>query len=102
MWKARNDVVFNEKKPNPMSIVLQTQSHVSEFLHSTAKASNPNETQAPPRRAPYWRPPPTNHFKVNSDAAYSQRNGKGAIGIIIRDEKGTCISASTRSIIAPP
>lgn len=47
-----------------------------------------------------WRPPQINNIKINSDAAYSQRKGKGAIGIVIRDYEGTCLTVVTKTISA--
>lgn len=43
MWKAINDAVFNDRNPNPMQIILQTQSHVTEFLQSTTNVSQATE-----------------------------------------------------------
>lgn len=54
-------------------------------------------SQAIPKRETLWRPPDPNYYKINYDAAYNQRSGKAAIGVIIRDARGTCISALAKT-----
>lgn len=40
-----------------------------------------------------WHKPPAGFIKINSDGAFNQRNGKAAVGGLIRDEDGRIIEA---------
>lgn len=100
MWKTRNEVVFDDRKPNPKQVLIQTQYHVTKFLQALNRPLDGNAHNPRPTGAAKWRPPLTNNIKINTDAAYSQRKGKGAIGVILRDSQGTCLTAMVKSISA--
>lgn len=99
--KIRNEKVFKDKNPNPMQTVVQTQFHVTEFIQSMDSNKIDRGNSGKIRTGSHWRPPPDNYIKVNTNAAYSPRNGKCMMGIIFRDSSGTYLTTAANAIVAP-
>lgn len=102
IWKSRNDFVFNETVPNPMSAFYQIRSQVQEFWASKA---NESKTYLDPHCVPnwnnkVWRHPRTPYLKINCDAAFNQINGKGFASIVLRDERGYVLTMSSCKFFA--
>lgn len=106
IWKARNDMVFNNKKSIPLNALHLVKNQCHEFL--AASTTNPNEgtqdqinlpsmVQASPVQ---WRPPCDHFVKINIDAAFDQATGKGFAGIICRDNQGKLLTASSNRFYA--
>lgn len=45
------------------------------------------------RTLPKWETPPSGRLKVNVDGSFRANHGDGGIGMVIRDEFGTCVAA---------
>ena len=53
------------------------------------------------QRAMIWSPPPRFLFKINVDGAVDKANGKGGVGVIVRDELGRVEAAMCKNLDAP-
>jgi hypothetical protein len=45
-----------------------------------------------------WKCPPEGFLKINVDAAYSEEEGRGSAGVVIRDYRGKFIAAQSKSL----
>lgn len=94
IWKTRNDVWFDNKTPNPFETLQRTKSLCLEYINATSVAIKVNPFPTSPM--PYlriipakWRPPPSFQVKFNTNVCFDVNTGKGSIGIICRDNKGS-------------
>lgn len=100
IWKARNDVVFNGKTPNPMDVFYQIKTQCHEFLSCWSPINlGCQDTQKFPK-VKVWRPHRLPYLKINSDAAFNSTNGRGYSGIICRDEKGYILTTTCKEFLA--
>ncbi|XP_061993525.1 uncharacterized protein LOC133711410 [Rosa rugosa] len=65
------------------------------FLHDYQQVHPIGQSKS--RRATAkWRNPPSGRLKVNVDGSYRPEFGDGGIGIVVRDDHGTCVAAMAR------
>jgi len=89
VWKARNNLIFRAKQPDPNTIVDLAQAHLQNFNRwqnkkETAKPPNPNS----PRR---WIPSEKGQLKLNVDGSWIHGEQVGSVAGILRDHVGQLI-----------
>lgn len=96
IWKSRNEFIFQQQNPNPLSTVIQISNLIKDYsvlnTHSEAPGSG-QRRQTPMNRI--WRPPLQGVTKINTDATFSNLTGFCFTGIIARDHKGSLVSGVT-------
>ncbi|XP_028109663.1 uncharacterized protein LOC114308291 [Camellia sinensis] len=89
IWKARNDYLFNQFPVNPIEVVAKAKREDAEFLAACEVDSAFVETAAGAQgHEPHWVPPSRGKWKFNCDAATDLSRGRGAVAVLLRDEKG--------------
>jgi len=90
IWKARNNVVFNNFRESPSITVLRAQAETKDWLNAT-QIQGPrrplNRSNATPKNS--WTTPPIPYFKCNFDASFDVQNLTARGGWLIRDHNGT-------------
>jgi ribonuclease HI len=99
IWYARNLLVFQNKDSPAMHVVHQAMSSSREFQASVATLNN--TTKSPTTGAHghniYWTPPPRATLKLNVDA-HPCGDGRWALGLVLRSERGKCVGAMTKVV----
>ncbi|KAF7828542.1 reverse transcriptase [Senna tora] len=88
LWRARNDLIFNNQSFNILSVLKKGLAASAEFHHLAAQAPNTSQVNSIFVR---WHPPDPNWWKLNCDGACSGNPGPFAIGGLIRDEYGNWV-----------
>ncbi|MED6135158.1 hypothetical protein PIB30_043591 [Stylosanthes scabra] len=98
LWKARNDLIFEEKDRSPMEVVDSTLKSFDAFnkAHHTELCSIHQPHQPPPRAlsANSWECPPSYLWKINVDAVVDGSNSL-MICVVIRDSLRQIATAVT-------
>lgn len=97
MWLARNDAREDSKIDAPDVIVRRSLFLVDEW--QGLKVSN---SQIQERVVEHWCPPTVSWFKVNSDGAYSEREGCGGSGVVLRDHHGGFVAGASHFFPSVP
>ncbi|KAI8031740.1 hypothetical protein LOK49_LG01G00713 [Camellia lanceoleosa] len=99
IWKARNDYLFNQYPVNPIEVVAKTKREEAEFLAACEVDSAFVETAAGAQsHEPHWVPPLRGKWKFNCDAATDLSRGRGAVAVLLRDEKGHLVDGIAAKI----
>ncbi|XP_043705265.1 uncharacterized protein LOC122655093 [Telopea speciosissima] len=80
LWRARNDLAFNERQWSPLEVIATAEKTFLEFSNATVVPSAP--LASPVGASPtcqHWEPPPVGSIKIKCDAALS-REFKGRTG----------------------
>ena len=93
IWNTRNDIVWNEGSFNPMLMAFWTTNKLEEY-----KRLQPPCIKKPKRLSSKWENPPSGRLKINVDGSFRVGEEQGGIGVVVRDEKGQCIAALSRSL----
>lgn len=99
IWMMRNEVDFQNKKPNPVETVIRCNSLYADML-STSQPSNPSDTSQN-RAHRRWSPSTAPLIKINSDATFHSGTGRGHVGIACRDTNGRLVAATSFGMLAP-
>ncbi|XP_062024673.1 putative ribonuclease H protein At1g65750 isoform X2 [Rosa rugosa] len=91
IWKNRNCVLWQDGVFHSWSSVCWAVRWLGDYqkVHTTSRRKEK-------RPRVYWRFPPTGRLKINIDGAFQVDRGKGGIGVVVRDEMGTCMAALAR------
>ncbi|XP_043721243.1 uncharacterized protein LOC122668774 [Telopea speciosissima] len=90
IWKAHNDLIFNNKQWSPQQVISMAEKAHQEFSSVVCKPPSVS-VEVEERNFPSslsWTPPNEPFLKINCDAAWVKNSGKGGLGIIIRDNRG--------------
>ncbi|XP_050213893.1 uncharacterized protein LOC126665213 [Mercurialis annua] len=100
IWKARNDVVFNQNHLLASEIVDKAYNQQREYTNALKKRHNldamPSSVTTARTILSLWLPPPTGFHKVNFDGAIDMNSKIGAIGFVVSDCAGNIILAGAR------
>ena len=90
MWWERNQVTHGEEIQNSQRSAMSI----------GALATNYWRARKHPvmKKAEAWTCPPENMAKINVDAAYSEDEGRGSVGVIVRDFKGHFVAAQVTTL----
>ncbi|OVA15951.1 Reverse transcriptase zinc-binding domain [Macleaya cordata] len=98
LWKARNNLVFNNVQPNFQIILKYAASIFNDFSdQSSSLVDHSTELPNPSADAKWMRPPPL-VVKINVDASF--KFPQAACAAIARDSAGKFISCSTQFLKA--
>ena len=89
IWKARNNVVFNNFRESPTNTALRSQAETRDWLNATQSQRRENVrigTSTTSNTA--WQPPPITHLKCNFDAGFNVQSLNATAGWIIRNHEG--------------
>lgn len=103
LWNARNKCFHNNQTPDFKNIRRSIQNCIDEedesskeYLKSTEGSSSAAmENQL---SHPYWIAPAANRWKINVDASWDERSGKGGMEWLIRDSIGSLIGGGCKRI----
>lgn len=102
IWKERNEGFFNNRPPNPITANIKIRASIQEVLPPQELNSNQNAGNRARNTDPViWSAPPAGALKLNVDAAFNQTTCRGAVAVIIRDERGVKLLTHSRRISAP-
>ena len=74
IWKARNNVVFNNFRESPTNTTLRAQAKTRDWLNATQNQSRVNSRVRPTvANNTKWKTPPVTHMKCNFDATSMYR-----------------------------
>ena len=85
IWSSRRKAIHEEIFQTPFATDHFIKSYLSDIEFMKKKVGT--QVTAISRPAT-WVPPPTDHFKINVDAAVSRSGTFGAVGVICRDVGG--------------
>lgn len=92
LWMARN-----KRRHGEASIPMKK---AVEWTIDTAfdlwQIAHPIKQKGLPRAVQTWRPPPPGWTKCNSDAAFVEEEGRGATGVVLRDQDGRACGGRAR------
>lgn len=100
IWKARNDMVFNQSTTHPSGGEATIKKAMTEIIHSRCMHGRIHNTHMS-RGADFsicWYPPSPGFVKVNSDGAVSHPSGNAACGGVLRGRDGNFITAFTNHL----
>lgn len=101
IWKSRNLGVFKGMKPNPMTILIQINTLVNDYLRLLGTKVQNREGHSSRRRFnSQWRPPPKGWHKINVDTSFLLPTGIVISGVVVRDEKGNLLTGCYRRHVA--
>ncbi|XP_062103848.1 uncharacterized protein LOC133814961 [Humulus lupulus] len=94
IWKARNTLVWNQKRSLVDEVVLSASLLLDQWLAAQdSMLAPPSGIWRPDDGAEHWTCPQTDVIKVNVDAAIFSSEGKFGIGCVARDGAGHLIEA---------
>ncbi|GAA0157268.1 hypothetical protein LIER_14573 [Lithospermum erythrorhizon] len=90
LWKARNRIIFEEKRECWAQIWEAGVHLADDFAAGNCKgeATNASTTDDTDNSAGRWQIPETGYMKFNIDAALNATTNSGAAGVIRRNDKG--------------
>uniref|UniRef100_A0A0D9VWP3 RNase H type-1 domain-containing protein n=1 Tax=Leersia perrieri TaxID=77586 RepID=A0A0D9VWP3_9ORYZ len=88
---ARNEARFDNIREDPVVVANRTYYQLEEWANLAEDKTNTVQ-----RPATIWQPPQVGWTKVNADGAYCSAKGEGSLGVIIRDDHGQFIAASSQ------
>ncbi|KAH9761875.1 putative reverse transcriptase/RNA-dependent DNA polymerase [Citrus sinensis] len=96
VWHARNKLIFEGKRVNPMSLIAKAQAAVEAYqrVHGKEQTSKRSEDVS---KQDQWCPPPVGFYKVNVDAAVHTEQQLTGLGVVIRNPQGQIIVAAIKS-----
>lgn len=103
LWSYRNTIAQRSSKPDKISMIRAVERSLelreadeNSYLNIQQRGNRPKlKTLMSHGR---WTPPPTNTWKLNTDASWSDKQQRGGIGWILRDSSGSSINLGFRRI----
>lgn len=93
IWLHKNDIIFNKKSTTPQEAMASISQLISDFrLLNIVAPADPS-----PSSNCIWKPPQTNHIKINTDAGWCNMN-KWRLGAVFRNNEGTVLIVSSKEI----
>lgn len=89
IWKARNNLVFNQYRESPSKVALKAHAKTKEWINNAVThASQPSGSHLSPRELNCWSKPESPYVKCNFDVGFNVISSHGRGGWIIRDHQG--------------
>ncbi|OMO73216.1 reverse transcriptase [Corchorus capsularis] len=98
IWKGRNVVQFNGKKPNAEGSVRRAEMAWKEF--ELANSDNAKQGVIWEAGNLKWSPPSEGNIKINVDGAFEVGKEEAAIGVVARDSTGSTVAVIGRKVKA--
>ncbi|KAF7824555.1 reverse transcriptase [Senna tora] len=93
IWKTRNERVFEGLVGGPMDVIVKANSAVMDFFEAVKEEELVHSQVFQGAR---WVTPPHGVVKLNVDAAFDEKNLRGAAAIIVRDDAGILLTGFTK------
>ncbi|XP_021800463.1 uncharacterized protein LOC110744764 [Prunus avium] len=90
IWKERCNALFSHFPPDPGIVLRKATARIFE-----RKGSIPDTTDAVDVSHVFWRPPREGLIKINVDGAWHKNTMHGAVGCVIRDNRGNLIGGAS-------
>lgn len=87
IWWERNKRVWEGKEQQAGDLFLQSQARLHDYQFHRRKSSPFGDRSG----SLCWQKPPIGWLKVNMDGAFVVSEQLGGIGVIIRDDEGSCV-----------
>ncbi|KAK4414052.1 hypothetical protein Salat_2818000 [Sesamum alatum] len=87
LWNSRNAKLMEDTHDDPLSLIQQARRFIDAFWEADVVIGIVEKTSSPA----IWRPPPRGWVKINFDVGISKEQVVGSVGIIARNEEGSCI-----------
>lgn len=91
LWLARNNARDAAMIENPMAIASRALTLVEEWHEVHSKPA----VEASVKQKEKWSPPDEGWLKVNTDGSFSNSDGHGGGGVVVRDHNGAFIAGAT-------
>lgn len=91
-WYSRNKFIFEGKKLEPDLAAAKAESVLEAYRRVRKTEASQNDISRK-RKKQEWTPPPENVFKVNVDAAVSNKDQMAGLGAVIKDSGGKIVAA---------
>ncbi|KAL7176319.1 hypothetical protein ACSBR2_029794 [Camellia fascicularis] len=99
IWKARNETLFSHCPVDPIEVIAKAKREEAAFLAACEVDSASGETtDGAQGSGPQWVPPPRGIWKINCDAVTDLSRGRGAVAVLLRDEKGNLLDGIATKI----
>lgn len=99
LWKARNNLVWNQKGGEITEVVVSTTSVLNHWISVQDKTfDNFLGFMTQDDGAEHWKAPNVDKIKVNTDAAIFETSNCYSYSLVARNHNGELIEASTRCI----
>ncbi|XP_074342100.1 uncharacterized protein LOC141679517 [Apium graveolens] len=94
IWRARNDLVWNQKFSTPNRVVAAAKQFLTQWKLSQSRSNVAlNQPQVEGDGASSWVRPQTNSVKVSTDAAIFEDRESVGFGLVARDSEGGLLEA---------
>lgn len=93
LWKARNHWIFNREKSEPHVIVKLAIQEWMEFKEAIQHTEGKAVQNLREKRQEEWRKPDQGITRIKATSAISEKNNKGAVGIVAIDDSGSTTHA---------
>ncbi|KAL9443800.1 hypothetical protein AB3S75_017056 [Citrus x aurantiifolia] len=97
IWHARNMLIFEGKRVNPMSLIAKAQAAVEVYQRVHGKEQTSKRSKDVSKQDQWCRPSPVGYYKVNVDAAVHTEQQLTGLGVVIRNPQGQVIVAAVKS-----
>uniref|UniRef100_A0A803QFY2 RNase H type-1 domain-containing protein n=1 Tax=Cannabis sativa TaxID=3483 RepID=A0A803QFY2_CANSA len=96
IWKARNEVVWQQKSSTAASIVASARSNLDQYKFAQDRRGfSLSHLVVDGNKSEQWSKPNGNQIKVNVDGALFAQEGRFGLGCLARDSNGRLIEAYT-------
>ncbi|XP_074341804.1 uncharacterized protein LOC141679194 [Apium graveolens] len=97
IWRARNDLVWSNKRWSSLKIVAKAWEYLSQWTVAQERFYNiPSQPSVPGDGAIFWARPQPNEVKITVDAAIFEEQGTSGLGVMARNHEGHLLVARTR------
>ncbi|PRQ57087.1 putative ribonuclease H-like domain, reverse transcriptase zinc-binding domain-containing protein [Rosa chinensis] len=94
IWTERNNILWKGVSFQPMNLVQWTSSLLEDY-----QKYHPKAVKKKGRPKVKWQCPPSGRLKINVDGAFCLEDGRGGIGVVVRDDSGKGIAALARPFV---
>ena len=91
IWHARNKFIFEGRKLSPVTLIAKAKATIEAYqrVHETEQINRRDGVS----KQKQWCPPPIGYYKVNVDAAVSNKDQMAGLGAVIKDSGGKIVAA---------
>ncbi|KAH9742605.1 hypothetical protein KPL70_003002 [Citrus sinensis] len=96
-WHARNKLLFEGKKPDPMETVARAKAILDAYQSMQFKEQE-SPRSIKEKKMQRWNPPPSTKLKINVDTAVHAESQMTGLGAVIRNSQGQVVVVAVKSI----
>ncbi|KAL6227535.1 hypothetical protein ACLB2K_001492 [Fragaria x ananassa] len=91
IWVERNNMVWRGQFYNITNMMDWSSSLLLEYKHCHQRSVGTRK-----KNKSKWTCPPSGRLRVNIDGSFAHEEGRGGVGVVIRDHKGACVASLAR------